>query len=65
MTTAAAPISWPPSATDTFSERTMSLSTPAVTITPQPMAKLPPSSAQRGVIARLATLSAAPSTHRG
>jgi hypothetical protein len=47
MTTAAAPISCPPSATDTCSERTMSFNTPAVTMTPQPMAKLPKNRAQR------------------
>jgi hypothetical protein len=41
------------------------LSTPAVTITPQPMAKLPPSKAQRGVIQPSGALSAAPSALRG
>ena len=62
MTIAAAPISCPPSATDTCSERTMSFSTPAVAITPQPMAKLPASSAQRGAAAE-PVFSAAPSAH--
>jgi hypothetical protein len=47
MTTAAALISWPPSATDTSSERVRSFRMPAVAITPLPMAKLPNSSAQR------------------
>ena len=64
ITTAATPMSWPPSATDTCSERTMSLSTPAVTITPQPMAKLPASKAQRGAVDAAGSLSAAPSVHR-
>ena len=45
-----------------LSERTMSLSTPAVTMTPQPMAKLPASSAQRGAAA---LFSAAPSARPG
>ncbi len=62
ITTAAAPISCPPSATDTCSERTTSLSTPAEDMMPQPMAKLPASSAQRGAVA---VLSAAPSAHPG
>ena len=47
MTAAAIAMSWPPTATDTSSECTMSFSAPGTTITPQPMAKLPASSAQR------------------
>jgi hypothetical protein len=40
-------ISCPASATETCSERDRSFSVPATTITPQPMTKLPLSSAQR------------------
>ena len=47
MATAATVINWPPTGTLTCSERTRSLSEPATTITPQPMAKLPASKAQR------------------
>ena len=47
ISTAATLISWPATATLTCSERARSFSVPAVTITPQPMLKLPASSAQR------------------